>query len=233
MNRVVRLTNGLLRRFGIPFRRRARAANSKDFRSYFDITQGMTNFEEASLLYRLAKETKNGCIVEVGSYRGRSTVALGRGSLDGHRAPVFAIEPHEVFTGVLGGQFGPEDRAAFIRAMLDSRCYQIVRLINLSSEFVAPHWTKPIALLWIDGDHTYEGVKRDFCCWSPHLTADATVVFDDSADRNIGPFKLIEELLASGQFRTIQVVKKVTVLQKVLSARTSQPCADSPLRRAG
>jgi len=174
----------------------------------------MTSFEEASLLYRLAKETKQGCIVEVGSYRGRSTAALGRGSLDGHRVPVFAFEPHEEFLGILGGRFGPEDRAAFYRAMLDTGCYEIVRLVNLSSEMAAPNWTKPIALLWIDGDHSYEGVKRDFECWRPHLTAGATVVFDDSLDASIGPRRLIDELLQAGELEITEVVRKVTVLRR-------------------
>jgi len=181
---------------------------------YVDATEGMTSFEEASLLYRLATEVRHGCIVEVGSYRGRSSVALGRGSLDGHRVPVFAIDPHEEFTGILGGQFGPEDRAAFYRAMLETDCYQIVRLVNLSSEVVAPNWTQSVGLLWIDGDHSYEGVKRDFDCWLPHLTAEASVAFDDSLDLKIGPFQLIAELLDTGSFQRTTVVGKVTVLKK-------------------
>ncbi len=49
-------------------------------------TQGYINFAEAELLYRLAFGARDGCIVEVGSYRGRSTVALARGSLDGDGA---------------------------------------------------------------------------------------------------------------------------------------------------
>jgi predicted O-methyltransferase YrrM len=183
-------------------------------RRHFRRTQGMTSYDEASLLYELAKATKVGCIIEVGSYRGRSTVALGRGSLDGHRAPVYAIDPHEEFIGVLGGVFGPEDRAAFYRAMLDTGCYEVVRLINLSSEIVVPNWTKPVSLLWIDGDHSYEGVKRDFDCWSPHLTADATVVFDDSLDPTIGPLRLIQEMLQTKLFEKADVVGKVTALKK-------------------
>ena len=193
----------------------------------------MTSFEEMTLLYELGKATKDGCIIEVGSYRGRSTMALGRGSMDGHRVPVFAIEPHEEFTGILGGQFGPDDRAAFFRAMLDSQCYEIVRLINLSSEQVTTHWTKPVALLWLDGDHSYEGVSRDMCCWSPHLTANAIVAFHDSTDRNIGPHKVIDELLETGLFRKTAVVSKLTVLMKVSSTRNQQPCADPIRRRAG
>jgi|tagenome__1003787_1003787.scaffolds.fasta_scaffold20935056_2 hypothetical protein len=210
--------NYLLRRIGFPVHIDGNVQSGKSLRRLFKRTQGMTNLKEASLLYELAREARIGCIVEVGSYRGRSTVALGLGSMDGNRLPVFAIEPHEQFRGVLGGQFGAEDRGAFFRAMLDSACYQVVRLVNLSSEIVAAQWTKPVGLLWIDGDHSYEGVKRDFSCWSPHLTDNATVAFDDATDPTIGPYKIIAELLQSGLFQKIETVNKITVLRKCKAA---------------
>ena len=55
-----------------------------------------------------------GCIVEVGSFRGRSTAALCFGVKDGHDAPIYAVEPHADYTGFYGGKFGGEDRAAFL-----------------------------------------------------------------------------------------------------------------------
>jgi hypothetical protein len=176
-------------------------------------TEGMTSVEEAKLLYRLAREVRSGCIVEVGAYRGRSTVALGRGSLDGCRVPVFAIEPHQTFTGVLGGRFGPADAGAFYRAILETGCYHVVRLVSLSSEQVAPGWRMPVALLWIDGDHSYEGVRRDFESWRPHLMAGATVVFDDAADPSLGPHLLIAELLTTPRYERVEEFGKMTVLR--------------------
>ena len=170
--------------------------------------------QEAELLYTAAHGCANGCIVEVGSYRGRSTVALAIGSEDGAQAPVFAIDPHEVFTGTLGGEFGPQDRAAFFRAMLDTECYRSVRLINLSSEQIAPGWTQPIGVLWIDGDHRYEGVKRDFDAWVWRLTEDAIVLFDDATDTSIGPYRLIQELLATGRWIAVANVGKVVALRR-------------------
>jgi predicted O-methyltransferase YrrM len=62
-------------------------------------TDGMISFNEVLLLYCLAKEAKTGCIVEVGSYRGKSSVFLGKGSLAGFQLPVYAVEPHKNFTG--------------------------------------------------------------------------------------------------------------------------------------
>jgi MMP 1-O-methyltransferase len=183
-------------------------------RSRFDSTEGMVSFEEAVLLYRLASEVSIGCIVEVGAYRGRSSVFLGRGSLEGANVPVYAVDPHKNFVGVLGGVFGPKDRTAFYRAMLDNDCSEIVSLINLSSECFAQSWSEPISLLWIDGDHSYEGVKRDFECWLPHLQTDATIAFDDATDPALGPRKLIDELTAATSFDEVLNVGKVAVLRR-------------------
>ena len=60
---------------------------------------GMIDHRQVASLYELAHAVEEGVIVEVGSYRGKSTSALGRGSQRGHRVPVYAIEPHEPFKG--------------------------------------------------------------------------------------------------------------------------------------
>ena len=177
-------------------------------------TEGMVSMEEAETLYRLAGEAEDGCIVEVGSFRGRSTVALALGSLNGHGVPVYAVEPHEEFEGMWGFRFGPEDRAAFYRNMLRTGCYQVVRLVNLSSEVVAPGWNRPISFLYIDGDHSYEGAKRDFGSWAPHVRSDGAIGFDDAANPNLGPYRLIQELVASGEYVEVESVGELRVLRR-------------------
>lgn len=177
--------------------------------------EGSVSREEAQLLFELAKKVSGGCIVEVGSYRGRTTVALALGSQYGRNVPVYAIEPHEVFTGVLGGKFGPRDRTEFFKNIIRTRCTETVRLINTSTEVVSKGWDKPIGLLWIDGDHRYEAVKRDFECWEQYLLTKGLVAFHDSLDENLGPAKVIEEAMLSGRYQKLHQVGLTTVLQKV------------------
>jgi hypothetical protein len=187
------------------------------------LTTGMIDLGEAELLHDLATEVSTGVIVEVGSYRGRSTVALAAGVADaGRKTPIFAIDPHEEFVGVLGGKFGAPDRAAFYRTMLRSRAWRHVRLINLSSEVVTLGWNRPIGLLWLDGDHTYEGVRRDFGCWRPYLIPDAAVAFDDSMNRKLGPAQLIDELTADGVLSGGRIVGKITVCRFVGTDQTAR-----------
>ena len=169
--------------------------------------EGMIGDKEADLLTRLAGEVEDGCIVEIGSFRGMSTIALAQGA----RVPVYAIEPHEEFVGVLGGRFGPADRRAFFANLLKAGVVERVRLVNLSSEVVAPGWQLPVGLLWIDGDHRYEAVRRDFECWEPHLRG--PVAFHDAIQPTLGPARLIAELLASG-FELVEHVQGTKVLRR-------------------
>jgi predicted O-methyltransferase YrrM len=175
--------------------------------------EGAISIEECHLLYRLAAGVVEGCIVEIGSYRGRSTAALARGSMAGGGVPVYAIEPHERFTGILGGEFFPRDRAEFFKAVLAAGVSETVRLVNLSSEVVTSGWTQPVGLLWIDGDHRYPQVKRDFECWRRFLTAGALVAFHDSLDPELGPVRVIEQAMSSGTLCPVEVVGLTSIFR--------------------
>src|SRR2546423_15512590 len=104
----------------------------------------MISAEELLFLEGLAREVQPPeCIVEVGSYRGRSTAALAAGSRAGGGAAVYAIEPHEQFTGVLGGQFGPEERKHFFQDMPQARPTHTVAHVNIYYAHIPPHRDHP------------------------------------------------------------------------------------------
>ena len=181
-------------------------------------TEGWLTLREATLLYRVARQIVEGCIVEIGCYRGRSTVALGSAVLDKPNVIVYALDPHSSFTGECGGEFGPEDRGEFFRTMLNSECYRTVRLINLSSEIVTPGWTEDVSFLWIDGDHSLEGTKRDVECWMPHLSEDAYLAFHDTTKPNLGPHTVVNQLIDTDQFQEVERVDSITLLKRVFHA---------------
>ncbi len=175
----------------------------------YDSIRGWLARDEANCLFQLAATLKEGDIVEIGSYRGRSTVALCAGSSVGAGKPVFAIEPHEEFVGIRGGKFGPNDRAAFFRNLLRTKLFPLARLVNLTSDVVARGWQHPIGLMFIDGDHRYSAVRRDFFAWKPFLLKGATVVFDDIGVQ--GPAKLIAEHVEVGDLEPVKIVGKLGV----------------------
>jgi hypothetical protein len=124
-------------------------------------------------LSQYAEQCLNNVIVEIGSFKGKSAVALASGQALGCFAEtglVYCVEPHLPFTGLYGGVFGAQDRRDFYAIMLETGFVERVCLINLRSDVAAKGWKQPIGLLFIDGDHTLEGVRSDISAWEGHLT---------------------------------------------------------------
>ena len=194
-----------------------------DFDSFLATHKGGISPEEGLALSRYAGSIDNGDIVEIGSYRGKSAVALAHGLQAGPvtQTRIYCIEPHENFTGVYGGEFGARDRGEFYRIMLETGYYDRVSLINLKSAAAAKGWSAPIGLLFIDGDHTVEGVRQDAEAWESHVLPGGYVVFDDSTDPAIGPCRVVEELLATRRFELTERIGKITVLRKLSSQLTT------------
>lgn len=203
-----------------------------DLPAFLARAEGMFTPEEGLALSAYAARSTD-AIVEIGAYRGMSAVALAHGARSrrphGH---VFSVEPHEPFIGVFGGRFGPEDRAAYYRVMLETGCYRDVSLVNLRSTEAAGGWQRPIGLLLIDGDHTYDGVRADIDAWGAHVVPGGVVAFDDSVDPQIGPYRVIRELVTARTYEPLERVGKVTFLRKAATRTASPPPTATPARDA-
>lgn len=55
-------------------------------------------------------------------------------------------------------------------------------------------WNLPIKVLFIDGDHTYEGVKADWEKYSPLVVKGGWVFFHDCDETSPGVVKLFDEI---------------------------------------
>jgi predicted O-methyltransferase YrrM len=68
------------------------------------------------------------------------------------------------------------------------------------SDTAIKSWSGPIDFLFIDGDHGYDAVRRDWEDWSPHVTADGVVAFHDALleaswmDESFGSARFVAEL---------------------------------------
>ncbi len=153
---------------------------------------GWLGHEEGRLLYELAASADPaGCIVEIGSWHGRSTIWLAAGAAAGRGARVVAIDPHSgTPLRAEGETTEPVLRANLERARLRDR----VEVVVGTSESVAVGWSRPISLLWIDGDHEYESVRRDLALWEPHLLPGGFVALHDTFVWE-GPERVVRESL--------------------------------------
>ncbi len=142
-----------------------------------DAITGWLGPAEAQLLHDLAADVRlPQMIVEVGSYQGKSTVALALSA----QTPVFSVDPHEPSVGD-SFQFGDQDRAALMANLVQAGVAWKVRLWDVQSQYAARGWPgHQIGLLYIDGAHSYEGVKADLDAWLPYVVDGGYVAFHDS-----------------------------------------------------
>ncbi len=154
--------------------------------------------EEIELLMEhAARVPADQSIVEVGNYRGRSTVALALGARRGACAPVYSIDPHVEFVGPRGGRFGREDQAHLYANLTRTGVGAGVHVVGLDSRAVAASWSGPaIGFAFIDGDHRYTAVRADFEAWQPHFAPGAAIAFDDCDFADVA--RVVDELLARG-----------------------------------
>jgi predicted O-methyltransferase YrrM len=80
-----------------------------------------------------------------------------------------------------------------------------VAIVRTTSVEAAANWRHPIDLLFIDGDHSYAGVKSDWELFSPHLTPFAFAIFHDTTwelngapKSEMGVPRFLEELRHDG-----------------------------------
>lgn len=162
-------------------------------------TEGWLAREEAEALMELASRVPAGRhIVEVGNFRGRSTVALALGSRRGAGVQVYSFDPHTEFVGPRGGRFGRADQAHLYANLARAGVGEWVSVVTLDARLVAPAWpARDVGLLFVDGDHRYEAVVADHAGWEPHLASGATVAFDDRDYPDVA--RRLAELVAAGR----------------------------------
>lgn len=138
---------------------------------------GFLGDNEARFLGTLAAcAPAEGTIVEIGSYKGKSTVLLAFVAAHYGLGPVVAIDPH-TSPSITDPKIAPGDSSfeEFVGALRSAKLEEQVEVHRAFSREVAKGWNRPIRLLWIDGDHTYRGTKEDFALFAFYLANGAIV----------------------------------------------------------
>jgi predicted O-methyltransferase YrrM len=156
-----------------------------------DVDGWLSDAQGRALFDAAAGTTGRGVIVEIGSWKGRSTTWLASGArLAGQR--VYAIDPHR------GSR---EDPAAdtlneFLDNLARNGLADVVEPMVMTSEEAAARIAGPIELLFIDGDHSYQTVRRDAELWLPRLLDGGTVMFHDVATTAYtGPRRIVRRMV--------------------------------------
>ena len=179
----------------------------------------MSGVEGYALMLAAAHGPGTGEIVEIGSWMGKSTCWLAVGSKSVQREKVHAIDPFD------GGPMLKEQPIIreqgttyhiFVDNLTSVGLFDYVEPIVATSQQVAQSWDKPIRLLFIDGDHSYDAVKADFEMWSRFLVAEALIAFDDVTGGYEGAKRYYDALLQGDQrYREIARVGKMKFIQRL------------------
>ena len=200
-----------------------------DFDVWDDI-KGFMDKDEAERLYHIALHTsKNGPVLEIGSYCGKSAYIIGSAckengsilfSIDHHRGseeqqPGEAYYDPDLFDPKLSRvNTFPFFQESINRTGLENTVVPIVA----SSHIAGKMWNIPISMLFIDGGHSFEACHEDFLTWACHIHPDGFLVihdiFNDPEKGGQAPRRVYEIAIGSGNYHELEMTKTLGVLKR-------------------
>jgi len=166
-------------------------------------TTGYLSEREARFLMAAAAlAPARGKNLEIGSFKGRSTVGIAYVTRELGLGTVVAVDPHTspatTDPDLHGETTSYED---FVSNLRTAGVFERVEIERAYSHDLARKWTDSIRFLWIDGDHTYEGAKADLDMFKPYLVDGAIVAMHDVLGTFEGALRVfVEEVLDSDDF---------------------------------
>lgn len=155
----------------------------------------LLGLDEAAMLYRTAHSLPAGSTaVEVGRFKGGSTFLIAAALPSD--ATLWSYDLHVKLRGeVTGADLDADLSRALERYDLRDRVHLVV---GDSRTAEAP--PEPCGLIFLDGDHSYEGVRADYERWLPHLATGGHLLLHDAggATPHEGVVQLVEEIASAG-----------------------------------
>jgi len=186
--------------------------------------------QEGERLYQVSLEaSKLGPCLEIGSYCGKSTIYLGS-ACKANGSVLFSIDHHRGSEEQQPGEqyFDPElfdhesgkiDTFPFFRKTLEAAGLEdtVIPMV-CSSALAARFWATPLALVFIDGGHSFHDAFTDYSAWAPHIVPGGYLlihdIFEDPKEGGQAPFEVYKLALASGLFEEQPRTKSLGVLKR-------------------
>jgi predicted O-methyltransferase YrrM len=175
--------------------------------SIIDGVDGWLSDEQARRLHAAAAGCPpDGRIVEIGSFRGRSTIVLASAAPEG--AEVVAVDPHagtDRGPGEIAG-FAREasgDRAAF-EANLDAAGVRSrVRHVAVFSDAALALVHGPVDMLYVDGAHRFGPARADLRNWGARVRPGGSLLIHDAFSSVGVTLAILRELVPGRTFRYV------------------------------
>lgn len=178
--------------------------------------EGFLSPDEMRFLALIAACPKaDGEVLEIGSFKGRSTFILASAARLAGQERIHAVDPL-IAPSETDPDLG-EDESSERDLFANLERTGARASVEFHKEFsydLAERWDSPIRLLWIDGDHTYAGTKTDLDCFLPHLSDGAIVAIHDVLHEFEGGVRVFaEDILLSRSFGTCGFVGSIAWAQ--------------------
>jgi predicted O-methyltransferase YrrM len=186
-----------------------------------DVDGWMTPGQAVTLFDAAHQCPAGGLIVEIGSFRGRSTIVLASAApVD---AEVVAIDPHA------GNDRGPQELDGFEeQAATDFDTFNLnltaagvadrVRHLRMFSDDALHTIDRPIDVLYIDGAHRYAPARADIAAYGARVTDGGVMMIHDSFSSIGVTGAILRQLLATRRFRYVGRSRSMTIYRADLAA---------------
>lgn len=189
-------------------------------RSFDEALQAVTGVDgwmspdQAERLYRAAAATHAGdTIVEIGSFRGRSTIVLASAAPQG--VQLVAIDPHA------GNDRGPQELEGFAAAaatdhdvfnanLAAAGVADRVRHVRAFSDAAHRHVEGDLAVLYVDGAHRYAPARADIRDWGARVAPGGTMLIHDSFSSVGVTLAIARELMFGSRWRYVGRARSLT-----------------------
>ncbi len=167
--------------------------------------EGWLSDDQVAALYDAARTAPpGGRIVEIGSFRGRSTIVLASAAPPG--VDVFAIDPHA------GNDRGPQeiegfadeaatDNEVFNRNITDAGIAGRVTHLREFSDQAHDHVPDPIDVLFVDGAHRFGPALADLRDWGDRVAPGGRMLVHDSFSSIGVTLAILAHLLVARDWR--------------------------------
>ena len=110
-----------------------------------------------------------------------------------------------------------DERGRRSQALAEAGLESTVSVLVASTEQVAPWWTSPLTLLFLDGNHTETVAQHDYSAFARHLLPGGLLavhdVFPDPRDGGAPPWHVVQRALDEG-FTQLGVHGSLRLLQR-------------------
>jgi len=180
--------------------------------------EGWLTDAEGELLFRLAAACPPDlAVVEIGSWKGKSTVWLASGVRSSTGTLVFAIDPHEQSLEDPSATTLDDLKQNLARSGV---AHVVVPIVGLSHTVASAFGQTP-GVLFLDGSHLQDAVRLDLDDWFPKLADGGVLALHDVLnDQWPGPRRALRRFLwSSTEIESVRFVDSIAWMKKVRRSR--------------